>query len=389
MGRELIKRENFEIAKSNIEQFAKNLPSNPSFNRVEIDGGLFGWGNHKVTGCELNRFIGAVQNKLIDINTSLRSTISEFKEVYATFEVLDKEYISGIIATAEEAERAGNIALQAQKDTQKTVDKLVDNLYETVKQLASLKGRIDNIEETILQKSQTTLLSYFDIVKKLENSYKISQIPAINNTIRLIQDSNTSLHETLSTTLREVNEINNQVNFLTDNANKIEKRVNSEIASLQSYRSVLEKYKHLGDVDSIWSDIESHKANLRNFHEQVDNFINNVNKTTERIFSDINSLQSYRSVLEKYKHLGDVDSIWNDVESHKADLKSFHEQVDAFISEVHSTESEIKDSIRKMQEANSSAHLLYEKRIKIAYGLGGTGIVVSIINLILQMVGVL
>ena len=385
MGRELIKRDNFEIAKSNIEQFANNLPSNPSFNRVEIDGGLFGLGDHKVTGYELNRFIGAVQEKLIGINTSLRSIISEFKEVYNTFEFLDKEYISGIIATAEAAEQASKRALQAQKDTQKNVD----NLYETVKQLASLKGRIDNIEETILQKSQTTLLSYFDIVKKLENSYKISQIPAINNTIRLIQDSDTSLLETLSTTLREVNEINNQVNSLTDNANKIEKRVNSEIASLQSYRSVLEKYKHLGDVDSIWCDVEGHKADLRNFHEQVDNFINNVNKTTERIFSDISSLQSYRSVLEKYKHLGDVDSIWSDVESHKADLKSFHEQVDAFISEVHSTESEIKDSIRKMQETNSSAHLLYEKRIKIAYGLGCTGIVVSIINLILQMVGVL
>ena len=63
MDKTLIKRHNFEVSKENIEKFSKKLPSNPAFDIVEVDGGLFGWGNHKVTGTEMNNFIGKVQDK--------------------------------------------------------------------------------------------------------------------------------------------------------------------------------------------------------------------------------------------------------------------------------------------------------------------------------------
>ncbi len=102
----LIKKHNFEVAKSNIERFSRNLPSDPSFDRVEVDGGLFGLGDHKVTGSEMNAFIGVVQNKLISVNSSLKSIIEEFKDVYNAFDYLDAEYISGIISSIESAEEA-------------------------------------------------------------------------------------------------------------------------------------------------------------------------------------------------------------------------------------------------------------------------------------------
>ena len=49
MDKALIKRHNFEVSKKNIETFSNSLPSNPAFDRVEVDGGLFGLGDHKVT----------------------------------------------------------------------------------------------------------------------------------------------------------------------------------------------------------------------------------------------------------------------------------------------------------------------------------------------------
>ena len=81
MDKALIKRHNFEVSKKNIETFSNSLPSNPAFDRVEVDGGLFGLGDHKVTRNEINNFIGKVQYKLIAVNTSLRSIISELREV--------------------------------------------------------------------------------------------------------------------------------------------------------------------------------------------------------------------------------------------------------------------------------------------------------------------
>lgn len=152
MDKSLIQKHNFEAAKSNIEEFSKNLPANPSFQRVEVDGGLFGWGDHKVTGYEMNKFMGSVQDKLIDVNSSLRGIIGEFKEVYKALDALDNEYISGILKSIEEAEDASNQALSAQKD----VDVTVRNLKKTVEGLIHLKESVSELSESVddLQKQK-------------------------------------------------------------------------------------------------------------------------------------------------------------------------------------------------------------------------------------------
>ena len=134
--------------------------------------------------------------------------------------------------------------------------------------------------------------------------------------------------------------------------------------------------------------MESHKVNLVDFHQQVDAFIERVNRTTERIHGDIAALQQYRSMLESFQHLGDIDTIWNDVENHKANLIDFHQQVNNFISEVHAAHDEIKISIKNLEDVNTASHIIYEKRIKTAYYVGGTALVLSIINYILQILGV-
>lgn len=145
MNNALIQKHNFNIAKNNIERFSRNLPSNPSFSRVEVDGGFLGLGNHKVTGYEMNAFIGVVQDKLISVNSSLRSIIGEFKEVYNAFDSLDGEYINGIISSVESAEDASKQALKAQEDIKATIE----NLRKTVVKLASLNQTVERIEKTV------------------------------------------------------------------------------------------------------------------------------------------------------------------------------------------------------------------------------------------------
>ena len=81
--------------------------------------------------------------------------------------------------------------------------------------------------------------------------------------------------------------------------------------------------------------------------------------------------------------------MWGDIEGHKVTLDKLHQQVNDFISEVHAAETEIKESIQIMEESNADAHLRYEKKIKIVYSIGGTAVGLSIIQFILQIMGVL
>lgn len=152
MDKSLIQTHNFEVAKSNIEEFSKKLPANPSFRRVDENGWFLGFTEHNVTGYEMNRFIGEVQSKLIDVNNTLRGAIGEFKEVYNALDALDKEYISGILKSVEEAETASDQALRAQKGLEVTVS----NLERTVVSLVKLKESVSGLSASVddLQKQK-------------------------------------------------------------------------------------------------------------------------------------------------------------------------------------------------------------------------------------------
>ena len=78
--------------------------------------------------------------------------------MYKTFESLDKEYISGILTTFEEAEKANEKARNAQKDTEetvKTLQKTVNVLERTVNDLNNVKesrGRDEEVTTSMRKK---------------------------------------------------------------------------------------------------------------------------------------------------------------------------------------------------------------------------------------------
>ena len=137
-------------------------------------------------------------------------------------------------------------------------------------------------------------------------------------------------------------------------------------------------------VQNIEHEKEKTKGKVKSIEDRIrhiDIKINSISETVE-VFD---SIQQFLSTLS---HIKDIDTVWSDVESHKADLAGVHQQVDKFICEIYVTHTEIKDAIKKLEEANSISHIIYEKRIKIAYCVGGTALGLSIINYILQILGV-
>ena len=376
MDKALIKRHNFEVSKKNIETFSNSLPSNPAFDRVEVDGGLFGLGDHKVTGNEMNKFIDKVQDKLISVNESLTSIISEFREVYKAFDYLDGEYIKGIIGSIESAEEASKQALKAQSDIQNTVE----NLKKTVLGLVDLKNSVEKIERTI-NKLSANQLSYKDVAKKLDNNYKIGQIGSVIRSNEELKSKIKQVSYNFSSILLELDKLK-ELNQIVQTQNKRNELLDNLYKNITSYA-------HYKDIDAIWNDVEGHKVNLADFHHQVDSFIEKVNQTTGRINNDITALQQYRTLLETYQHLGDIDAIWNDVEGHKASITELQDQMSHFISDVHTTTKEIKESIKNLEKANTDAHLQYERKIKTAYYISGSAIGLSFINYLLQILGII
>lgn len=128
---------------------------------------------------------------------------------------------------------------------------------------------------------------------------------------------------------------------------------------------------------------------LKAFKEQVDAFVEKVNQATTRIDGDIESLKQYRTILESYQHLGDVDTIWSDIEANKTNLSGLNEILNIFMKKTHSEQERIEGLIHQMEVDNNLVRLQYNKKIKIAYWVGGSAVGLTIANFLLQIVGVL
>ncbi len=100
-----IKRHNFDLAKNRLKEFSETTEAELGIDKVRTDGGLFGLGDHKVTGYELNDRLETIQENFISVNRTNNKVIKEFREVYNALDVFDKEYITYIVANVKTIEK--------------------------------------------------------------------------------------------------------------------------------------------------------------------------------------------------------------------------------------------------------------------------------------------
>lgn len=174
MENEINKPHSFEVAKNKIQTLAHNVPSTVSLNKFPIEGSIFSWNDHNITGSEANKLlVSPLQSTLIDQNSNIRSLFNIADEVYKALESLDKEYIAGIIASIEsakvasdQAERASRQALDASQDALKAskkadnaqadIKKTIEGLTKTVRILKEFKENVTGKLESIEEFNQTT-----------------------------------------------------------------------------------------------------------------------------------------------------------------------------------------------------------------------------------------
>lgn len=302
-----IKAPKFDNAKRQLKELEKKVPNKVTLDKVDTKGTIIPWNSHNVTGDEVNRLILNIERSLIKVNENITPLYKEFTKVYNTFNELDNEYIQRILG----AVKSANIASKQAKEAS---DKALRAL-----------GKAENAQN--------------DIKKTLE----------------ALQITVTALKKFKESTTAKLNSLN----------------------ELATKMGTLEKEK--GKL----------KSDLLNLNENIDKFTKNISDASKQFGSDIAALQDYKSQLEAYEHLGDVDAIWGDVEQHKKNLTELHQQYEHFATEYNSDRKDIQSSIVKIIEENEQSKNAINKKIKVAYIVAGFSVTITIVQFILNLLHII
>lgn len=170
----IIKEHDFQEAKNSLKKYIEQSLKEIELSKVPNDGGLFNLWDHKVTGTELNNITLQISNYISNLNDLIQNIINEFEQVYKAFESLDKDYISGIVASIKAIEKVNK---KEEKDREAII-KLVEQHEKSVIILKKFKTDIDKIKHLIdvdkLWNNHQNLIKDVELIKKyLENHYEV------------------------------------------------------------------------------------------------------------------------------------------------------------------------------------------------------------------------
>ena len=442
MNELVIQTHNFENAKNQLKEFSLTKPEELALKKVDVDGGLFNWFDHKVTGQELNALTKQLQGYLIKFNTLNTKFIKEFGEVYNALEALDKEYIQAILISIKAAEKASQEAKDAQKDINKTIevqkqtiavlkkfkDKLdkhehlenVDEVWKDTqkfaKELKSFNTEIVSIKKTS-DAQANTLVILNQFVGKLSKYKHLASIDILwedaqtfSKKIKTVHTQIENIYSLIKFQGEEIGVLNqfkeelNKYSHLGDidqlwedaqtfsekiktvhtqieNINNLIKVQGQEVGVLNQFKEELNKYNHLGDIDQLWEDAQTFSKKIKTVHTQIEN-INNLIKVQGE---EIGVLNQFKEELNKSNHLGDIDQLWKDSQKSKADVKSLLEKVEGLENHLYVAKQQMNEDKTNYE---SQMNTLF-KKTKTAYALAGGSIGIALIQFVLNILGIL
>jgi len=264
-----------------------------------------------------------------------------------------------------------------------THDIIKSKRFENAKnEIRELSQDVPNIS---LQKFQTegSIFSW--------NDHNITGGEINESLISPLQDTLIKQNEIFSKLFKISKEVYNAIDYLDhDYIQGLKTAVKSaEIASNQAKDASQQAFKASTKATTTQDDIKKTIKALELTVARLKGFVKEVNQTTAHINSNIENLKQHQALLESYKHLNDIDSIWTDVEKYKEHLFGWHEKLELFIKQGNTRLERIESLIQRAENENTLLHQQYNKKLKIAYWIGGSAISLIIVNYILQIMGLL
>jgi hypothetical protein len=430
-----IQKADFEKQKKELKAFAEQPATSTELDKFSTDGqwsdfwsgGLVGvLSGHKVTGEEINSLVTKLQSCFAEINERDRKVIKEFGQVYETFEALDKGYIQGILIGVKSAERAS----QEAKDAQKDINDTIKALQITINKLKEFKGEINryahikDIDDIWcdIQRFQIELESISTELKTQGANLdkKISILEQLKIRIEKTRHFN-DIDSMWSTIKSQREEIGGFSRKLEELSGQLTEKINDMLA----FKEEIERAEHINDIDSIWE-------NTKNLQEEISRLSDNLEKRIEKVETEISKIVE---ITKGQSHFGDIDNIWEGLQEvqkavgfHSESVSRYEEaqeRIDKELSDVNDfisgiqriehfydidAEWEFSHGLIKNIEATDNKVLTVERniqeygerlqktedenaqlksKINTAYIVAGGAILLSVVQLILQLAGIL
>lgn len=333
-----IKRHSFDVAKNRLKELSEKKESKLVIRSVETRKFL-GF-NSKVTGKELNERLESIQGHLIDLNKTNNKTIKEFREVYNALDVLDKDYITSIVANVKAIEKTSNDVREQQKtlkqhnekldtqqnklDTHQTeIDKNIENMKKIVITLKNFKEKLDGFQHL------SDIDKIWSDCKTMRNDMQVVS----DSIVALAKKSKNDIETTNTKNKALLNQVNKEIidlqkkaktymDFFSDLSKKVDSTANlldKQIPVIQytaGFVSQMKELSHLNDVDFIWEDVNKAIVDINN----LENELLTVKASFQEIQEHVIKIESFIDVLNGYEHLKDIDQIWNDLDDAKTNI---------------------------------------------------------------------
>lgn len=376
MNEMAIERHSFNVAKERLKEFTEKTESELKIDAVEKDGGIFGLGNHKVTGEELNARLGTIQKNFVDFNDTSNKMLKEFREVYHALDVLDKDYITSIVANVKAIEKTSNDVRVQQGVLKQHNEKLADQQNKLDVQQTEIEKNVTNISKIV------TALKVFK--EKLEGYKHLTDIDKtwndcknIQNEIRVVSDSITKISEKIAEDIAAANDknealldqVNQEISNLCDEieslkecASGISEKLEATVALLDnqipviqetaSYVEHLKTIAHINDVDSMWEDLDICKTKMET-------------------------------------HRSELDNLAATSEEHISKLAECEKRDEELISTIQKNKEEVDENIAEAVQNASTAIESLTKKVKYAYWIAGGTAGLAVVELILLLTKVI
>ena len=349
-----IKRHSFDLAKNRLKEFSEKTDAELAIKRVQTDGGFWGLGDHKVTGEEFNRRLETIQEHFIAVNTTNNKVIKEFREVYNALDVLDKDYITSIVANVKAVEKTSNDVRVQQGILKQHNETLVNQQSKLDIHQTEIKKNVENISKIVI-----ILQAFKDKLERYEHLKDIDKIwsdcNAIHNENRVMSDSMSKFSKKVKGDIATANHKNEalseQVNrdiltlrneaesfkeFFSDFSEKIESTVNllnNQVYILQETASFAEHLKniaHIDDVDSMWDDINKAQEKFNT----IENSLQNIDADILKMQKHIDEIDSFVAIINGYAHLQDIDNMWDELDVCKINIEKINENIQTHQNEL-------------------------------------------------------
>jgi len=273
-----IKQHSFEIAKNRLKEFSEKTETKLTLDTVDTDG-FFPFSDHRVTGQELNIRLANIQDHFATINETNNKIIREFREVYNALDVLDKDYITSIIANVKAIEKTSNDVRIQQNILKQHNEKLENQQNKLDIHQVEINKSVESISKIV-----NALKIFKDKLEEYRHLNDIDQIwRDIENHSSMLAE-NKRKEEQFLINLKTIEITNNDIRKQQD--------------TLKKENEKLEKY---------YIKLDTHQSETDKNMENVSNTLDERKKRDEILLSIIQ-----KNKVEVNKHIIDITQRTND-----------------------------------------------------------------------------